>query len=87
MISRRNVTNDDSGGTSNPADDGGFDALLVGYAFSPTTGRYGISAYFWTGSTGETGSYARRLDKNRKMVARDRPTARTYLHSVRCKKD
>jgi uncharacterized protein (TIGR02145 family) len=88
MISRRNVTNDDSGGTSNPADDGGFDALLVGSGINTATGRYGTSAFFWTGSAGETGSYFRRLDKNRKMVARDKPAVRmNNLHSVRCKKD
>jgi uncharacterized protein (TIGR02145 family) len=74
-------------GSSNTAEAGGFDALLVGVVLNGDRYDFGALTYFWSSSSAG-GSYAwyRRLDCDQPGVRRSGST-RAAQFSVRCKKD
>jgi uncharacterized protein (TIGR02145 family) len=73
-------------GTSKPREEGGFDALLVGYVFRDGIAYgYGSNANFWTSSSYGSGDVTRYLGDGTGVV-RDFDS-KYNLRSVRCKKD
>ncbi|MDR0427895.1 MAG: fibrobacter succinogenes major paralogous domain-containing protein [Dysgonamonadaceae bacterium] len=77
----------DTNGSSNTAEDGGFDVLLVGFVYSNSRGDFGTYTYFWSSSSAN-GTYAwrRYLSYGDPGVSRN-DGSRPRLFSVRCKKD
>jgi uncharacterized protein (TIGR02145 family) len=74
-------------GSSHPATEGGFDALLVGRVVNGTSPDFGTCAYFWSSSTyGSNYAWRRDLICTGADVHRDN-SYKTNLLSVRCKKD
>ncbi|MDR0427795.1 MAG: fibrobacter succinogenes major paralogous domain-containing protein, partial [Dysgonamonadaceae bacterium] len=74
-------------GTSKPADEGGFAALLVGRVLNSNRSSWG-STYFWASSSGTTAqAWYRDLTSSNEGVYRYRLGYKSGLHSVRCKKD
>ena len=72
---------------SNSPFEGGFSALLAGYASTGSTGLLGKSISFWTSSSNGTGdAWRRNITSNLASMTRD-GIARDYFFSVRCKKD
>ena len=72
-------------GTSNSASIGGFDGYLVGYA-GPQLYSYGIAVDFWTASAYNFGAWFRTMMSTATYTGRF-ADSRSYLMSVRCKKD
>jgi uncharacterized protein (TIGR02145 family) len=79
---------DDPDGTSEPREEGGFDALLVGYVGnSGAAYNYGLRASFWSSSShGSSVGVCRYLTNGATGVSRY-SYYKQYLFSVRCKKD
>jgi uncharacterized protein (TIGR02145 family) len=74
-------------GTSNSCDDGGFDALLLGYVNSSGNAySYNSIAYFWSSSSLSSGIIYRYLSSNDTGMRRVY-CGRSDLFSVRCKKN
>jgi uncharacterized protein (TIGR02145 family) len=77
----------DTNGTSVPHAKGGFDALIVGYAYdNGNVNGYGANAVFWSSSSQSSSGVYRDLYRAYMGVLRN-ITPRNYLLSVRCKKD
>jgi uncharacterized protein (TIGR02145 family) len=75
-------------GTSKPADEGGFDALLVGRVLASSSNDFGTAAYFWSSSSGSSSAaWYRDLKYSSEGVYRYNLGQRRGLHSVRCKRD
>lgn len=99
MRSTTQVINADSqyllkGADSKPAEDGGFNLYIVGYAGSTNAGTPYSSSYamygdFWTASSGSNSSYAawtRGVSYEQNSTIRLPSSMRTFF-PVRCKKD
>lgn len=73
---------------SKPADQGGFDAMLVGYGAQGWVSYYGEIAYFWSSSTDYSGSdaFSRVIMNNTTSVAKSLYYS-PWFYSVRCKKN
>jgi uncharacterized protein (TIGR02145 family) len=75
-------------GSSFPREAGGFDALLVGLvAGSGTASDYGTDAIFWSSSSYSSTQGVDRYLRNGYTGMYRGHDARSYLFSVRCKKD
>lgn len=84
-------TSINTGGTSKFSAQGGFNALLLGYLNGNTPVNYGSRGYFWTSSSGSqnsntTVSVYRNVSNTNVGLGRGN-TNRSYLWSVRCKKN
>jgi uncharacterized protein (TIGR02145 family) len=77
-----------AGGSSKSAAEGGFDALLVGRVYSGSRDALRFATFFWSGSSysGGTEAWRRNLASGDPGVNRTHCN-RSYLFSVRCKKD
>jgi hypothetical protein len=74
-------------GTSNPASEGGFDALLVSYMYGGSTHRFGEATCFWSSSFGnDKRAWRRGLNFDGSYMVRSN-SIQSDLNSVRCKKD
>ncbi|NDV70084.1 FISUMP domain-containing protein [Dysgonomonas sp. 25] len=78
-----------SNGDSKTAHDGGFDVLIVGYAYNGSASYFGNSAGFWSASSGGTNVAWRRhlISSSTTTQVHRGAVNRYYLFSVRCKKD
>jgi uncharacterized protein (TIGR02145 family) len=86
MKSTTQIGGNPSNGTSKPAEDGGFDVLLVG-SVSGNNRYFGESTSFWSSSFGgTTKAWFRGLIFDNEGMIRINE-ARSGLFSVRCKKD
>jgi uncharacterized protein (TIGR02145 family) len=89
MKSTTSVNGEPTGGTSNPATAGGFDALFVGAVYNGNSITSFMATYFWSSSShnGPSGlsAWYRHLKSDQGMGRYYH--SRSYLHSVRCKKD
>jgi uncharacterized protein (TIGR02145 family) len=81
------VNNNNPNGTSKSREEGGFDALLVGYVDNSGTAlSHGSYADFWSSSSYDSRGVYRRLHRDYTGVFRY-SNMRYFLFSVRCKKD
>jgi uncharacterized protein (TIGR02145 family) len=79
-----------TGGSSKPAAEGGFDALLMGYVYTGSRYLFGERTHFWSSSSAGTNAWSRDLYVNSGGVSRNNSSngsIRSSLMSVRCKKD
>lgn len=75
-------------GTSKPATQGGFAALLVGFSNLNNNGAgYGVSSFFWTSSSFNTGNSWKHLLRYDNSIVEHSASARNNMFSVRCKKN
>ncbi|MDR0427476.1 MAG: fibrobacter succinogenes major paralogous domain-containing protein [Dysgonamonadaceae bacterium] len=87
MRSATPVTTTDPDGASKPADQSGFDALLVGLVYTGGSYGFGEYTYFWSSSSrSSSDAWARALGHDLEEVSQGN-APRSYLQSVRCKKD
>jgi uncharacterized protein (TIGR02145 family) len=78
---------DDPKGASKSAEEGGFDALLAGYAGGSKTYNFGTQAHFWASSADSSGAaWTRYVDSSQSGVNRG---GRLWqmMCSVRCKQN
>jgi hypothetical protein len=76
----------DPNGSSKSAATGGFDALLVGYVYRGSRDYFGTVTGFWSSSSAGTFAWFRGLYYAEPGVGRP-SNPRSFLFSVRCKKD
>jgi uncharacterized protein (TIGR02145 family) len=81
----------DSNGASKPADEGGFDGLLVGYLLSNGESRgFGTSTIFWSSSSSSSinpYAWGWGLGDSGDWVGNDFDNLTENMYSVRCKQD
>jgi uncharacterized protein (TIGR02145 family) len=87
MMSTERVNTPNPNGSSFSREKGGFDALLVGIVNSNgSASYYGQNVYFWSSSAYASNGVRRLLNNTGTGVSRNN-IDRSFLFSVRCKKD
>jgi uncharacterized protein (TIGR02145 family) len=81
------INSKNSNGTSLSRDDGGFDALLVGFTMLGSKQQYGLFGRFWTASNNDSANAWARTLNNAQVGVWRAGYVKNYLHSVRCKQD
>jgi uncharacterized protein (TIGR02145 family) len=87
MKSKTPVTTHVTNGASNGLAANGFDGLLTGYIIQTGFGEYGTYAGYWSSSSSNDHMAWRRLLAHTQAGPLRNHAEKTYMYSVRCKKD